>query len=176
MTDLRDCPQSFEKTGEGFSYEPVTGVREVENLSASFDHMVKKIQNFCRKTSQPVPETVGQIAHCIYESLALKYRWALERLEEIKGERIGQLNIVGGGIQNKLLNQMAADAIDRPVVTGPIEGAAIGNLLAQAMALGEIRTMDELRDVVRASEPVSRYEPNHTPAWQAAYTRLLSLL
>ena len=138
--------------------------------------MVKKIQNFCRKTNQPVPGTVGQVARCIYESLALKYRWALERLEEIKGERIGQLNIVGGGIQNKLLNQMAADAIDRPVVTGPIEGAAIGNLLAQAMALGELRTMDELRDVVRASEPVNRYEPNHTPAWQAAYTRLLSLL
>lgn len=184
---IQECRRDWQKRGRNYSWnEIVAEAEQAEPFRSILDpdygeffaggDMVKKIQNFCRKTSQPVPETVGQIARCIYESLALKYRWALERLEEIKGERIEQLNIVGGGIQNKLLNQMAADAIDRPVVTGPIEGAAIGNLLAQAMALGEIRTMDELRDVVRASEPVSRYEPNHTPAWQAAYTRLLSLL
>ena len=184
---IQECRRDWQKQGRNYSWnEIVAEAEQAEPFRSILDpdygeffaggDMVKKIQNFCRKTNQPVPETVGQIARCIYESLALKYRWALERLEEIKGERIGQLNIVGGGIQNKLLNQMAADAIDRPVVTGPIEGAAIGNLLAQAMALGEIRTMDELRDVVRASEPVSRYEPNHTPAWQAAYTRLLSLL
>ena len=184
---IQECRRDWQKQGRNYSWnEIVAEAEQAEPFRSILDpdysdffaggDMVKKIQNFCRKTNQPVPGTVGQVARCIYESLALKYRWALERLEEIKGERIGQLNIVGGGIQNKLLNQMAADAIDRPVVTGPIEGAAIGNLLAQAMALGEIRTMDELRDVVRASEPVSRYEPNHTPAWQAAYTRLLSLL
>ena len=133
--------------------------------------MVEKIQAFCRETNQPVPETVGQIARCIYESLALKYRWALERLEEIKGQRIDTLNIVGG-CQNKLLNQFAADSIDRPVVTGPVEGAAIGNLLAQAMALGDIQTMDELRAVVRRSEAVSTYEPHHTPEWEAAYQKM----
>lgn len=136
--------------------------------------MVEKIQTLCRETNQPVPETVGQIARCIYESLALKYRWALERLEEIKGQRIDTLNIVGGGCQNKLLNQFVADSIDRPVITGPIEGAAIGNLLAQAMALGDITTMDELRAVVRRSEAVSTYEPHHTPEWEAAYQKLLS--
>ena len=121
-----------------------------------------------------MPESVGQIARCIYESLALKYRWALERLEEIKGRRIDQLNIVGGGCQNKLLNQFAADSIDRPVVTGPVEGAAIGNLLAQAMALGDIRTMDELREVVRRSEAVETYTPDHTAEWEQAYQRMLS--
>lgn len=184
---IQECRRDWQKQGKNYSWnEIVIEAEKAEPLRSIVDadygeffaggDMVKKIQDFCRKTNQPVPETVGQIARCIYESLALKYRWALERLEQIKGERIGQLNIVGGGIQNKLLNQMAADAVDRPVVTGPIEGAAIGNLLAQAMALGEIRSMDELRDVVRASEPVSRYEPNHTPAWQAAYERLLALL
>ena len=184
---IQECRRDWQKQGKNYSWnEIVIEAEKAEPLRSIVDadygeffaggDMVKKIQDFCRKTNQPVPETVGQIARCIYESLALKYRWALERLEQIKGERIGQLNIVGGGIQNKLLNQMAAVAIDRPVVTGPIEGAAIGNLLAQAMALGEIRSMDELRDVVRASEPVSRYEPNHTPAWQAAYERLLALL
>ena len=103
--------------------------------------MVAKIQAFCRESGQHVPQTVGEVSRCIYESLALKYHWALERLEEIKGSRIDTLNIVGGGIQNRLLNQMAADSISRPVVTGPVEGAAIGNLLAQAMALGEVRNM-----------------------------------
>ncbi len=137
--------------------------------------MVHKIQNYCRNTNQPVPETVGEVARCVYESLALKYRWSLERLEEIKGQSIGQLNIVGGGIQNKLLNQMVADSLDRRVVTGPVEGAAIGNLLAQAMALGAVKDLEELRQVVRNSEAVNTYEPNHTPAWQAAYEKLLSL-
>jgi len=138
--------------------------------------MVRKIQEYCRQVGQPVPETVGQVARAIYESLALKYRWALERLQEIKGQHIGQLNIVGGGIQNKFLNQLVADSLDRPVVTGPIEGAAIGNLLAQAMALGVVKDLEELRQIVRNSESVSEYTPNHTQAWEDAYQVMLSLL
>ena len=138
--------------------------------------MIRKLQDYCRQTNQPIPETVGQAARCIYESLALKYRWALERLEEIKGQRIDTLNIVGGGIQNKLLNQMVADSLDRQVITGPIEGAAIGNLLMQAKALGLLSTMDEVRQVVRNSENVNTYTPNHTQAWEDAYQKMLTLL
>ena len=137
-------------------------------------NMVSKIQDFCRKTGQLVPETVGQVARCIYESLALRYRLALEGLEGVKGEKIESLNIVGGGIQNKLLNQMVADSLNRVVITGPVEGAAIGNLLGQAMALGVIKDLDDLRRVVRNSEPVEEYHPNHTEAWDAAYQRMLS--
>ena len=138
--------------------------------------MIRKLQDYCRQTNQPIPETVGQAARCIYESLALKYRWVLERLEEIKGQRIDTLNIVGGGIQNKLLNQMVADSLDRQVITGPIEGAAIGNLLMQAKALGLLSTMDEVRQVVRNSENVNTYTPNHTQAWEDAYQKMLTLL
>ena len=138
--------------------------------------MIRKIQSYCKTKGEPVPETVGQIARCVYESLALKYRWALERLEEIKGCRIDRLNITGGGIQNRLLNQLAADSIDRPVVTGPIEGAAIGNLLTQAKAMGDVKDIAQLRRIVRASEPVTTYTPNHTPAWDAAYECLLTCL
>ena len=98
------------------------------------------------------------------------------RLEEIKGQPLSQLNIVGGGIQNKLLNQMAADSIDRPVVTGPVEGAAMGNLLAQAMALGEVRDVAHLRQIVRNSENVEPYAPNPTAQWEDAYQKLLALL
>lgn len=184
---IQECRRDWQKAGQKLSWdEIVQQAKQVEPLRSIIDpdygeffaggQMVQKIQRFCRETNQPVPETVGQVARCIYESLALKYRWALERLEQIKGARIDTLNIVGGGIQNKLLNQFVADSIDRPVITGPVEGAAIGNLLAQAMALGDIKSMEELRAVVRRSEAVSSYEPHHTDAWEAAYTKLLSLI
>ena len=139
-------------------------------------NMVQKIKDFCAKTNQPVPETVGAVARCAYESLALKYRNALEGLEAMKGQRIDSLNIVGGAINNKFLDQLIADALDREVVTGPVEGAAIGNLLTQAMALGDIKDLDALRQVVRNSESVETWTPNHTAAWDEAYETLLKLL
>ena len=183
---IQECRRDWIKAGTKYSWdEIVQHAQAAEPLRSIIDpdygaffaggNMVSKIQQFCRDTNQPVPETVGQIARCIYESLALKYRWALERLEEIKGRSIDTLNIVGGGIQNKLLNQMVADSINRPVITGPVEGAAIGNLLAQAMALGEVKDLEELRQVVRNSEAVNNYQPNHTQEWEDAYKRLLSL-
>lgn len=182
---IQECRRDWQKTGQNLSWNDIVEeAKKAEPFRSIIDpdygeffaggRMVEKIQDFCRGTNQPVPESVGQIARCIYESLALKYRWALERLEEIKGRRIDQLNIVGGGCQNRLLNQFAADSIDRPVVTGPVEGAAIGNLLAQAMALGDIGTMDELREVVRRSEAVETYTPDHTAEWEQAYQRMLS--
>ena len=184
---IQECRRDWIKQGKNYSWnEIVIEAQKAEPMRSIIDpdygeffaggDMEKKIQAFCERTGQPVPTTVGQVARCIYESLALKYRWALERLEEIKGARIDTLNIVGGGIQNKLLNQMAADSLDRPVITGPVEGAAIGNLLAQAMALGAVRDVADLRRVVRNSEDVNEYAPNHTPAWEAAYQKLLSLM
>ena len=184
---IQECRRGWIKEGKNYSWpEIVQEAEKAEPLRSIIDpdygeffaggSMVKKIQAYCERTGQPVPETVGEIARCIYESLALKYRWALERLEEIKGQRIDTLNIVGGGINNKMLNQMAADSLDRPVITGPVEGAAIGNLLAQAMALGAVKDIDDLRRVVRNSENVEEYKPNHTAEWEAAYQKLLSLL
>ena len=185
---IQECRRDWiKKTGKSISWNDIVKEAEqAEPLRTIIDpdygeffsggDMVRKVQDYCRKVGQPVPETVGQVARAIYESLALKYRWALERLEEIKGQKIDQLNIVGGGIQNKLLNQMAADSLNRPVVTGPIEGAAMGNLLAQAMALGRIKDLEELRQVVRNSETVEVWTPNHTEQWEQAYQRLLALM
>ena len=181
---IQECRRDWAKAGHKYSWdEIVVEAQKAQPLRSIIDpgysrffaagHMEEKIRDFCAATGQPQPETVGEVARCIYESLALKYRWALERLEEIKGARIESFNIVGGGIQNKLLNQMAADATNRPVTTGPIEGAAIGNLLMQAMALGELKNLEELRQVVRNSEPVHTYEPHHTQAWEDAYGKLL---
>lgn len=94
----------------------------------------------------------------------------------MKGQRIDSLNIVGGPINNKFLNQLIANSLDREVITGPVEGAAIGNLLTQAMALGDIRDLDHLRQVVRNSEAVEHWYPNHTPEWEAAYQKQRTFL
>ena len=184
---IQECRRDWIKNGINLSWpEIVKEAEKVEPFRSIIDpdygeffaggNMEKKIQAFCERTNQPIPTTVGEVARCIYESLALKYRWALERLEEIKGQRIDTLNIVGGGCNNKMLDQMAADSLNRPVITGPVEGAAIGNLLAQAMAMGAVKDMDDLRRVVRNSEDVNEFTPNHTPEWEAAYQKLLSLM
>lgn len=184
---IQDCRRDWMKqTGTSISWdELVMEARKAEAFRSIINpdfsdfyaggNMVKKIQDFCRNTNQPVPETVGQVARCIYESLALRYRLALEGLENVKGEKIESLNITGGGIKNMLLNQMVADSIDRKVITGPVEGAAIGNLLGQAMALGAVKDLDDLRRVVRNSEAVEEYTPHHTEDWDKAYEKLLSL-
>ena len=184
---VQECRRDWQKEGKDLSWDDiVTQARTAVPLRSVIDTdsqefyagggMVKKIQDYCARTGQPVPETVGEIARCAYESLALKYRKALEGLEKMKGEPIRSLNIVGGGIQNKLLNQMAADATGRPVVTGPIEGAAMGNLLTQAMALGDIPDVTGLRRIVRSNVEVDTYTPNHTEEWEAAYRKLEALM
>ena len=184
---IQECRREWMRTGKDLSWGDVVAAAEQEKPFVSvidtdapefYDggRMEEKIREYCKRTGQPVPETIGQTARCVYESLALKYRIAVEGLEKIKGQRIDSLNIVGGGIQNRLLDQMAADALDRNVITGPIEGAAIGNLLTQAMALGDIGSIDELRDVVRASSHVEVWEPRHTDEWEQAYGRLCELI
>jgi len=134
--------------------------------------MPKAIQDFCRETKQPVPKTEAELVRCAYESLALKYREVLGSLEELTGEQIEVIHIVGGGSQSQLLNQFAADACQRPVVTGPVEATAMGNLLTQIRADGELGSLAEMREVVRASSTVQRYEP---AAWSEAADRFAEL-
>jgi len=187
MWIIQECRRDWIKNGIDISWDDVVNeARKAEPLRSIIDpdapefyaggNMEKKIRDFCARTGQPVPETIGQVARCIYESLALKYRHALEGLERMKGQRIDSLNIVGGPINNKFLNQLIADSLDRQVVTGPVEGAAIGNLLTQAMALGDIADLDQLRQVVKNSEEVNFWQPNHSEDWEKAYKLLLTLL
>ena len=132
--------------------------------------MPNRIQAYCERTGQAVPKGRGEISRVIYESLALKYRWAVERLEEVLGHPVKVLHIVGGGSKNALLNMFTAEAIKRPVVAGPGEGTVIGNLLMQAKALGAIADIPELRRVVEASFPTETFTPETDgSAWDAAY-------
>ena len=184
---IQECRREWQRNGQTLSWNDIVeAAQQAQPFRSLIDpdngafftagDMPGKIARFCKDTRQPVPETVGEFARCIYESLALKYRWALERLEEIKGMRIDSLNITGGGIQNKLLNQMVADSIGRPVITGPVEGAALGNILQQAIAMGALTDIAEARDVVRNSVELITYLPRSAAAWEDAYARLLTLL
>lgn len=139
--------------------------------------MPNRIQGYCELTGQPVPRGRGEISRVVYESLALKYRWAIERLEKDMIKRpIDVLHIVGGGSKNALLNRFTAEAIKRPAIAGPGEGTVIGNLLMQAMALGAIPSIDALRGVVANSFPLRTFAPETDgKAWDEAYARYMRL-
>lgn len=138
--------------------------------------MPEEIRAFCRETGQPVPEQCGALARCILESLALKCRYQLDRLDKIAGRKTDVLHMVGGGIQNKLLCQMVSSATHVHVLAGPVEATAAGNVLLQLIATGKVRSIAEGRALIRSSFPLEQYEPQDTDAWDEAYSRFLSVL
>ena len=140
------------------------------------DDMPKKIADFCRETGQPVPASVGACVRCIYESLALFYRVALKRMERLTGKKIAQLHIVGGGSKDATLNQFTANALKIPVLAGPVECAALGNILIQAIALGHLESHEAAREVVRNSFELQTFTPQDTAQWDAAAARFEKLL
>ncbi len=137
--------------------------------------MPARISEYCQETSQAVPQGVGSLTRCILESLSLLYRKTLSELEQLTGKPINRLHIVGGGSRNELLNQCAASAIGRRVLTGPVEATAAGNILLQALASGAVSSLAEARQIIARSFPQNSYEPQETPLWEAAYTRFLRL-
>jgi rhamnulokinase len=134
-------------------------------------NMPVAIAHYCRNTNQPVPLTVGQVARCIFESLALKYRLVIENLETLTGKPVGILHIVGGGSQNAMLNRFAADATNCKVIAGPVEATSIGNILLQLIALGELPSLAAGRALVRNSFATTDYLPQNTTAWDEAAAR-----
>jgi len=138
--------------------------------------MPNKIKNYAKMTGQEVPQTKGEVIRSVLESLALKYREEFEKLEQVAGDTIEKLNIVGGGTQNKLLNQFAANAVNRTVITGPIEATAMGNILGQLIALGEIKDVAAAREIVKNSCELEVYQPQNTENWDASYRNYRKLL
>ena len=137
--------------------------------------MPETISAYCRETGQPAPETPGQYTRCILESLALSYRTTLSEIEQITGRSISRLHIVGGGSQSALLNQFAANAIQRQVIAGPVEATAAGNILIQAISLGQVESLAALRKIVRNSFPLQTFGPLDAESWQEAYDRFTQL-
>lgn len=131
----------------------------------------RRIREFCKRTSQPVSETEGQLVRCINESLALKYRMALEEIKECTGKEYPVIHMVGGGTQSALLCQLTADACKCSIYAGPIEATVYGNIAIQLMAEGVIGSLEEIRSVIKASEDIRRFEPQKPDEWEAVYRK-----
>ena len=139
-------------------------------------NMPERVREYCRRTGQPVPETVGEVVRCIYESLALKYRKTAESIEVLMGRKAKVIHVVGGGTKDHFLSQMTADACGIPVAAGPEEATAIGNLMMQAISAGAVANLSEARAVVSASFGLKRYEPSsEREPWNEAYARFCAL-
>ncbi len=186
---VQESRRTWARQGMEYSYDDLTRLAaEAEPLRSIIDpddlsflkpgDMPARIRAYCQNSAQPIPETPGQVVRCALEGVALKYRWVLEKLEALLSRRLDPIHIVGGGIQNYLLSQWTADATNRLVLTGPVEATATGNLLVQAVALGEISSVAQAREVVARSFTVTPYEPKAESCalWDDAYARLLTLM
>lgn len=135
-----------------------------------------RIKEFCRRTGQKVPETIGQIMCCINQSLALKYRYALEQIESCTGRHYPSIHMIGGGIQSRLLCRMTAGAAGRKVYAGPVEATALGNMAVQFMSLGDIKDVNEARSIIAQSEKTYEYIPQDEKQWNAAYETFKTMI
>jgi rhamnulokinase len=142
---------------------------------ASPASMIDAIQNYCRDTNQFVPSTIGEIARTIYESLALRYKQTLQNLQKLATFPIETLHIIGGGSRNRMLNSFTANAIGLPVIAGPSEATALGNILLQAKAAGIVNSKKEMRQIVRNSVTLETFEPYDSEAWDYPYQQYLEV-
>lgn len=167
---LQECRRQWHRDGVDLSYDEITDLAEGAEpffgiIDPDYDDflapgdMPARINEFLKKTGQPTTDDKGQIARVILESLAIKYRSVIEAIEDITGEKINVLHIIGGGIQNKLLCQFAADSTGKKVVAGPIEATAIGNVMIQAIAKGQISSLAQARKMVAGSIDTTVYLP-----------------
>lgn len=183
---VQECRRTWAQAGVEMSYDQMTQLAEnTKPFTALIDpddevflppgDMPSRIVDYCKHAGQTPPSDPGEILRCALESLALKYRWVLQKLEVVRGRTIEVIHIVGGGAQNRLLCQFTADATGTPVIAGPIEATAIGNIVVQAIASGLVESISEAREVVRRSFSVIIYEPQNSVGWDEAYERFLEI-
>ncbi len=185
---LQECRRQWAREGHEYTYEELARLAEDAPPAGPLvdpDHpaflapgdMASRIRSFCEETGQRPPQEPAAVTRCVFESLALKYRYALEQAENLAGRAIGTINVVGGGSQNSLLCQLTADATRRPVLAGPVEATALGNLMVQAYARGHLASLEEMREAVRRSVKVQEYEPQGAEdERQEAYEKLRDLV
>jgi rhamnulokinase len=183
---LQQCRETWSRQGTQLSYRELVSEAGQAASCGSFiepndplflspgDHP-QRIQEACRQSGQRVPDTRGQMVRLVLESLALKYRQVLESLQQLTGQPVEVIHIVGGGSRNELLCQMTADAAGVPVVAGPVEATVIGNALVQLIATGELAGLSEARRLVRQMSDMKRFDPQQGEWWQLAYQRISGL-
>jgi len=184
---VQECRRAWARSGEAPSYAELTDLAaEAPPFQTLIDpddyafvkpgDMPARIRAYCKEHGEPVPATQGAVVRAVLEGIALRYRLVLEMLESRLGRRLEPIHIVGGGSKNRLLCQLTADATGRRVVAGPSEASAAGNALMQAVALGYLGSLAEVRAVARASFPLATYEPRTGGGWEEFYGRFKELV
>jgi rhamnulokinase len=183
---LQECRRQWAREGHEYSYEELARIAEGARSGPLVDpdhpafltpgDMTARIRRFCEETGQTPPEEPAAFARCIFESLALKYASAIEQAQNLTGQKIGTVNVVGGGSQNDLLCRLTADASGLPVVAGPVEATAMGNVMVQAFAQGRVGSPEEIRAVVHDSFGSTTYEPGDGEEWSGLRESFSKLL
>jgi rhamnulokinase len=179
---VQECRREWARQGREYDYatltEKATAAPPLGPLINPGDprflapgDMPKRIADYCVESGQMPPDGVGETVRCALESLALQYRKTLRELETLTGERIEQVHIVGGGSQNRLLNQFTANAASAPVMAGPVEATALGNIAVQAITSGELRSLEEARALIGKTFRLETFEPQEQDLWDSAAER-----
>ncbi len=179
---LQACRRDWAAEGRDASYESLAAAAVdappfgpvIDPDDPSFlnpNHMPRAIAAYCRRTSQPAPDTPAAVARIIFESLALKYRMVIEWLEEVAGLSIRTVRVIGGGAQNRLLNELTAAATGRTILAGPVEATALGNIAMQMLATGQADSLAAARDIINRSFPPERFLPKDAERWDRQYRR-----
>lgn len=180
MWILEQCRKEWKLMGRDYSFAQLAQMEQSASAFASFINpddqcfanppsMLQAIKDYCQRTGQSVPADDAQVARLIMESLALRYRTVFLCLRELAPFPLEVLHIIGGGCQNELLAQWTANSLGVPVLTGPAEATAIGNVMMQMKALGVVSDIAQMRQLIAKATPLHRYEPQDTEAWQRAY-------
>jgi rhamnulokinase len=183
---IQECKRQWAREGRDFDYATLTKLAEdapaffslINPASEEFlapENMVSQIVQFCRRTGQPAPKNEGAFVRCALESLALLYRRTLRQIEQLTSQKIELLHIVGGGSNNDLLNQFAANATGISVLAGPAEATAAGNIMLQAIALGHVESLAAAREIIRRSSHIRLFRPQEIDVWNRAASRFESL-
>ncbi|MBI5957546.1 MAG: rhamnulokinase [Chloroflexi bacterium] len=184
---VQQCRVTWQAEGQSYSYDQLTHeAAQADPFRSYIDpddpaflppgDMPARVREICRRTGQPVPDTVGQIVRAVFESLALKYRFVLERLIALTGKPVDRLHIVGGGGRNALLCQMAANATGRQVIAGPFEATALGNGIVQLITLGALDNITQAREILSRTQDTITYDPQEVETWNEKYQQYCSLL
>ncbi len=184
---IQEIRRNFKEEGKNYSYNDMEQLARNEKpfeffidpdeeVFASPKDMPKKIRDYCKKTDQGEPLTDGALVRCIYESLAMKYRFAIKQIEENTEKKFNVLHLLGGGTKDNFLCQMTADSLNLPVIAGPTEATALGNIILQLIALGDIEDVNAGREIIKSQENLKKYKPIDPQSFEAAYQKFLNAI
>ncbi len=184
---IQEIRRNFKEEGKNYSYNDMEQLARNEkpfeffidpdeDIFASPKDMPKKIRDYCKKTGQGEPQTDGALVRCIYESLAMKYRFAIKQIEENTEKKFDVLHLLGGGTKDSFLCQMTADSLNLPVIAGPTEATALGNIILQLIALGDIKDVNAGREIIKSQENLKEYKPINPQSFEAAYQKFLNAI